>query len=75
MKGVALYNLYQIKMTPGINGQSWVFKDTLKETFRDIVELPSAGWGWRSYNKGERDRLRFLRINNTLSNRLFLSRT
>ena len=31
------------------------FPKTMKETFRDIVDWPSAGWGGDPSNKGERD--------------------
>lgn len=42
------------KMTPELMANLGFSKD-LKETFRDIVDWPSAGWGGDPNNKGERD--------------------
>jgi len=42
------------KMTPELMANLGFSKD-LKETFRDIVDWPSAGWGGDPTNKGERD--------------------
>ncbi|MGS0524274.1 alpha-L-rhamnosidase-related protein [Zobellia nedashkovskayae] len=42
------------KMTPELM-KNLGFSPQLKETFRDIVDWPSAGWGGDPSNKGERD--------------------
>ena len=42
------------KMTPELMAKLG-FPKTMKETFRDIVDWPSAGWGGDPNNKGERD--------------------
>jgi len=42
------------KMTPELMSNLGFPKD-MKETFRDIVDWPSAGWGGDPNNKGERD--------------------
>ncbi len=42
------------KMTPELM-KNLGFPETMKETFRDIVDWPSAGWGGDPANKGERD--------------------
>ena len=42
------------KMTPELMANLG-FPQTMKETFRDIVDWPSAGWGGDPNNKGERD--------------------
>lgn len=42
------------KMTPELMANLG-FPKTMKETFRDIVDWPSAGWGGDPANKGERD--------------------
>ncbi len=42
------------KMTPELM-RKLGFPETMKETFRDIVDWPSAGWGGDPNNKGERD--------------------
>ncbi len=42
------------KMTPELM-KNLGFPPTMKETFRDIVDWPSAGWGGDPSNKGERD--------------------
>lgn len=42
------------KMTPELMANLG-FPKTMKETFRDIVDWPSAGWGGDPSNKGERD--------------------
>ncbi len=42
------------KMTPELMANLG-FPETMKETFRDIVDWPSAGWGGDPSNKGERD--------------------
>ncbi len=42
------------KMTPELMAKLG-FPKTMKETFRDIVDWPSAGWGGDPSNKGERD--------------------
>ncbi|RTE53892.1 DUF4976 domain-containing protein [Arenibacter aquaticus] len=42
------------KMTPELMANLG-FPKTMKETFRDIVDWPSAGWGGDPNNKGERD--------------------
>lgn len=42
------------KMTPELMANLGFPKD-MKETFRDIVDWPSAGWGGDPSNKGERD--------------------
>ncbi|WP_289064324.1 sulfatase-like hydrolase/transferase [uncultured Zobellia sp.] len=42
------------KMTPELM-KNLGFPEKMKETFRDIVDWPSAGWGGDPSNKGERD--------------------
>jgi len=42
------------KMTPELM-VNLGFPEKMKETFRDIVDWPSAGWGGDPANKGERD--------------------
>jgi len=42
------------KMTPELMANLG-FPKKMKETFRDIVDWPSAGWGGDPINKGERD--------------------
>ncbi|WP_373519351.1 sulfatase-like hydrolase/transferase [Pricia sp.] len=42
------------KMSPELM-KNLGFPETMKETFRDIVDWPSAGWGGDPSNKGERD--------------------
>ncbi|CAM4221956.1 sulfatase-like hydrolase/transferase [Zobellia nedashkovskayae] len=42
------------KMSPELM-KNLGFSPQLKETFRDIVDWPSAGWGGDPLNKGERD--------------------
>ncbi|SHJ06096.1 sulfatase-like hydrolase/transferase [Pseudozobellia thermophila] len=42
------------KMTPELMAKLG-FPKQMKETFRDIVDWPSAGWGGDPSNKGERD--------------------
>jgi alpha-L-rhamnosidase len=42
------------KMTPDLMANLG-FPKTMKETFRDIVDWPSSGWGGDPANKGERD--------------------
>jgi len=42
------------KMTPELMAKLG-FPKKMKETFRDIVDWPSAGWGGDPSNKGERD--------------------
>ncbi|MGR3810526.1 sulfatase-like hydrolase/transferase [Jiulongibacter sp. NS-SX5] len=54
------------KMTPELM-RNLGFPDDLKETFRDIVDWPSAGWGGDPKNKGERDAYVFKEYNTVVN--------
>ncbi|KPM48403.1 sulfatase-like hydrolase/transferase [Jiulongibacter sediminis] len=54
------------KMTPELMANLGFPKD-MKETFRDIVDWPSAGWGGDPSNKGERDAYVFKEYNTVVN--------
>lgn len=54
------------KMTPELMANLG-FPETMKETFRDIVDWPSAGWGGDPANKGERDAYVFKEYNTVVN--------
>ncbi|MDB4292592.1 sulfatase-like hydrolase/transferase [Maribacter sp.] len=54
------------KMTPELMANLG-FPKQMKETFRDIVDWPSAGWGGDPSNKGERDAYVFKEYNTVVN--------